>query len=181
MLGLQNLRALAALSVVVAHLESAHVLGAHLITPYLRYGAVGVDIFFVISGFITIYASRGLFGSDQGPHAFLGRRIARIVPIYWLMTVAHITTMFAFGYGPLIELDRVVCSFLFLPFAYGGLPINGVGWTLNFEMFFYVVFAGTLIAKRRIAVATIAAIFTLLAVAGRLTDLPLPFKFWCIR
>jgi exopolysaccharide production protein ExoZ len=174
MIGVQILRAIAALSVVLGHLPSSPV-----ITPAFRYGAVGVDLFFVISGFIMVHASSRLFGRPDGPRIFLARRIARIVPIYWAMTLLHIAVMYGFGYGRLIELDRVICSFAFFPLAFGGLPINGVGWTLNFEMFFYVVFAGTLFAGRRTAVAIIAVAFTSLAVLGRTVDLPLPFRFWC--
>ena len=125
---LQILRALAAVSVV--HLHTDH-------QP--RFGSFGVDIFFVLSGFvIAVVVERG-----ESPRAFVGNRISRIVPLYWLMTAG----VFVVGsIAPSLlgaataNGEQLIKSLLFIPFfrANGDMaPLLGVGWSLNYEMFFY--------------------------------------------
>ena len=76
---IQFLRGLAALSVTLAHA-----------LPYcgleFRLGTAGVDLFFVISGFVMVYASEKYFAQRHGAREFMMRRLARIVPIYWATT-----------------------------------------------------------------------------------------------
>ncbi|NIJ55308.1 acyltransferase family protein [Dyadobacter arcticus] len=126
---IQILRAIAALLVVFAHFE--------FVKPAV--GGFGVDIFFVISGFIMAYIV------DKNPDAFLYRRLVRIVPIYWFMTLL---TVVLFLFKPtwfrnvIINSYAVIKSLLFIPYRIEGSgPILSLGWTLNYEMFFYVVIA----------------------------------------
>lgn len=127
----QALRAVAALMVVMFHVtQSAWVIGA-----------AGVDIFFVISGFIM-----GTIGLKEKPAEFMGKRLIRVVPLYWGMTIAMcmaalVPGLFA-NFSP--DAGMLIKSLLFIPFsdAEGNLfPLMVVGWTLNYEMFFYAVFA----------------------------------------
>ncbi len=94
---IQVLRALAALAVCVAHLhyEFAGKLAApDLLPPGISYGEIGVNIFFVISGFIIVYSSEKLFGQNGGALAFLRRRLIRIVPLYWFSSTILIAWSF---------------------------------------------------------------------------------------
>jgi peptidoglycan/LPS O-acetylase OafA/YrhL len=113
-------------------------------------GNSGVDLFFVISGFIMTVSSRRLLGLADGWHRFIMLRLVRIVPMYWLATTAKLLSIAAVP-----EITRhtsltpwnTIASFLFLPSFDGAgfvKPVLAVGWTLSFEMLFYVVFAAAL-------------------------------------
>ena len=113
-------------------------------------GNAGVDLFFVISGFIMTVSSRRLLDQVDGWRRFIALRLVRIVPMYWLATIAKLLSIAAVP-----EIARhtfpttwnTIASFLFLPSADGAgfvKPVLAVGWTLSFEMLFYVVFAAAL-------------------------------------
>jgi len=157
LLSIQYLRALAALSVVAFHAcQWAHI-------PF-DVGSAGVDVFFVISGFIMW---RTTSSAEVTPLGFLQKRATRIAPIYWIFTVGLVVSALLF---PARFRDiqptpwHVFASLAFiqhlnpqgLPF-----PILPVGWTLNYEAVFYVLFAGALL----IPVAKRAMVLTL-ALAG---------------
>ncbi len=174
---LQILRALAAYLVFLTHFG----LYAGPILPrpdVLAFGAAGVDVFFVLSGFIMFVSTSG---RDAGIGAFLTRRVARVVPVYWLVTLVLALLALA-GLKPIgiMELrpEYLIESLLFLPFSRGGYiePLNSVGWTLNYEMFFYVVFAGLLLVptlgRRALAAAGLFLGLTLLGL------LPVPGLYW---
>lgn len=143
--GIQALRFVAALLVVVMH--STHYAAERLVkdTPFFSPGAAGVDIFFVISGFVMIISSQPLWSRADGWKQFGLRRIARIVPLYWaLLTLKVATLLLAPAVLRVTDITpwAVISSYLFLPsFNHDGeiAPILFVGWTLNFEMFFYLL------------------------------------------
>lgn len=190
----QALRALAALLVVVHHAqpEAAAIAargGAAFYSIDLLPWTAGVDIFFVISGFIIVHASSPLYGRRGGRRRFLAHRIARLVPLYWLVTSAYLVIAVASpgvlsGGAGLDRLDPayVAASYLFWPAARAdgaALPLYGLGWTLNYEMLFYVLFAIGLGWGRRAALACLVASLSLLTIAKlALPDLPLPLAFW---
>ena len=60
-------------------------------------------------------------------------------------------------------------------------PIHGLGWTLNYEMFFYAVFTAAIVLPRRAAVLAVTAVFLVFVVAGRARPLPQPLAFWANR
>src|SRR5262249_3118520 len=111
----------------------------------------GVDIFFVISGFVMALTA----GTARvTPRQFAARRLARIVPAYWLYTVVCAlmitqmpSVMAGWGYSD----ELLVKSLAFVPAANpivgGYFPVLTVGWTLNFEMVFYLVVALSLFAQ----------------------------------
>jgi peptidoglycan/LPS O-acetylase OafA/YrhL len=103
--------------------------------PHL-YGPFGVDIFFVISGFVMVYSSERLFGQPGAPITFFARRLARIVPLFWAAT-----TILVWVVVPYASTKAVLGSLFFGPHIPSEAPLLLVGWTLIFEMFFYVVFA----------------------------------------
>jgi exopolysaccharide production protein ExoZ len=110
-------------------------------------GAAGVDIFFVLSGFVMVYSSAKLLNLPGGWRTFVHHRIVRIVPMYWLAMTVKVGAMLATTGMVLhaqLSWPSVLCSYLFLPYRnFDGkiTPLLNVGWTLNFEMFFYFLFA----------------------------------------
>jgi exopolysaccharide production protein ExoZ len=153
LVSIQALRAIAAWLVFWGHAINAVTAQVAAEFPHL-YGPFGVDIFFVISGFVMVYSSESLFGRPGAPIKFFARRIARIVPLYWAATA--ILVWFVVPYA---STKAVLGSLFFAPHIPSEAPLLFVGWTLIFEMFFYAVFAIALLAKRRFAVVAGASVF----------------------
>lgn len=165
---IQGLRALAALSVALFHFSTVYLqpIGGAEEGPLYPLAA-GVDLFFVISGFVMVYSSEPLFGKPGAPLSFIRHRLARIVPLYWAATTALIT-WFILTRKP-FDLHSLVESYIFIPFMQPNgslLPFYALGWTLNFEMFFYAVFAICLVFRRTKALALLAAFLLTAAVIG---------------
>lgn len=154
---IQWLRGIAALQVIVYHAVAnmgkydAHTAAgiALHVTPW------GVDLFFVISGFIMVFVTKGHSGSVKDTLFFWERRILRIVPLYWLVTSVKIVAALAAphltDYRP--TLDHAIASYFFIPWidAYGrAMPPLYLGWTLNYEMYFYVVLGFILLLPQRL-------------------------------
>lgn len=148
-------------------------------------GANGVPLFFAISGFVMILASEKLKGVKEGWKTFAIKRITRIVPLYWLITICKIVIMLFTTNVVLhssIDVANVVKSFLFIP-AYNAdgriEPILGVGWTLNFEMFFYLIFTISLLLRmnRILFSGIILSLLSLLAIF-KTPEWPVWIKFY---
>jgi exopolysaccharide production protein ExoZ len=174
----QALRAIAALAVVLCHFDELNAWLAGLKDPYpLEQLSSGVDLFFVISGFVMVYSSGDLFAAKGGWLTFFTRRVARIVPPYWLVMLIAV---------PLMSLPNdwgsLIGSYTFFPFraAAGNIgPVYGVGWTLNFEMYFYVLFSAAVLLRRDIAVPILCGGLCLIVLLGYwLHPTSAPLKFW---
>lgn len=132
---LHLLRVIAAIGVVYFHTTSS----AGLALDF-EVGSRGVDIFFVISGFIIAYIG------TRRPEQFLTRRLIRLVPFYWAATLV---LFIAVNVAPLVfrttssSVRHLVASLLFIPHEHAGemQPTMILGWSLNYEMFFYLAFA----------------------------------------
>ena len=166
MRSIQYLRGLAAFGVLVFHaVERA---GQSFGT-----GAAGVDVFFVISGFIMWVVTSG---RPTSPVEFLQRRVERIVPLYWGLTL--ITAAAAIAVPALFPAmqpgaGHVLKSLFFVPHADPtGLiaPLVVPGWTLNYEMFFYVLFAAVLFAPARLRPLILTAVLVSLVAIRPLGD-----------
>ena len=164
---LQYLRALAALAVVYSH--SAVQVDSY--TAYLsEAGSFGVDIFFVISGFIMIYIAR----PDSSPSAFFTARIRRVVPLYWFFTLLMGTILLLMPNvfkATVFQWNTLLLSLTFVPHwsvAYEGFvsPIVAPGWSLIFEMYFYLIFAVSLFLAERYRVAFITAVISVVFIIG---------------
>ncbi len=116
------------------------------ISPSVLYaselGAAGVHIFFVISGFIMVYTSFSGPGGTFSARAFFLRRFIRIYPIYWFYCVLYISFHQFFGQAYSASVKDFVLSLLLVP---GYSPfIIGPGWTLSYEVYFYICFAAAI-------------------------------------
>ena len=138
-ISLQLLRFLAALSVVFFHI------------PIFKGSSIGVDVFFIISGFIIPFIL------EKNTNNFFLKRIIRILPLYWLLTIllflSKILFPNVFTYID-VNLEDLLKSLFFIP-IYSELenriiyPIIMVGWTLNYEMFFYFLVSISLIINKK--------------------------------
>ena len=150
---IQVLRFFAAFSVMMVHL------------PVFEFGIWGVDIFFVISGFIMMYVT------ENNEKFFLLKRIFRIVPLYWILTLG----VFALAIlvpdvlnNTTANIVHLIKSLFFIPFDKNGaghFPILFLGWTLNFEVIFYFLFFLSLVffkENRMIACSIFIIIFLVL-------------------
>ena len=171
--GLQLLRAVAVMLVAWLHADEKMVRFAGHHIPDL--GVFGVDIFFVISGFILssiVMRERHAPGlSVMG--RFLQRRLIRIYPVYWifaLVTLARLAHT-----HQLFEQNYFTAFFLLVPARYPTFPLlHEFSWTLIFEMFFYATLSVILIKTVRFATPGLIAILVLLVTAGAFSDIRRP-------
>jgi exopolysaccharide production protein ExoZ len=151
---IQALRAIAASGVVLFHAQGLTLKYATDYSPSGRLmgdlGGWGVDVFFVISGFVIYLTTR----CDRDWRRFAVHRIRRIVPIYWLLTTLLVALELALPSafsGALSELPgSYFMSLLFLAFLNKQWPLIFVGWSLEYEMIFYAVTAAMLATGRNI-------------------------------
>lgn len=125
---IQALRGIAALFVILEHVR------------FLNCGAFGVDIFFCISGFMM------MFTTHNSTEHFFKKRLIRILPLYYLMTLVTFALLLLFPTmfeQTKADFSSLVKSLCFIPFDIGdGIlqPLMRIGWTVNCEMFFYLLF-----------------------------------------
>jgi peptidoglycan/LPS O-acetylase OafA/YrhL len=156
----QYLRAVAAISVVLYHAQLAlERFGYPVWRPdFLK---SGVDIFFVISGFVMWIST---CDQNVSPQHFMKNRLIRIAPLYWVVTSFTVCVMLlspSSMQSGVFNLPHVIRSYLFIPALNAGTgdmdPVIPPGWTLNYEMFFYCIFAIALILPVRYRVAALMA------------------------
>jgi exopolysaccharide production protein ExoZ len=165
LLSIQYLRGLAALSVLATHALQWPLAEINILL--LKTGRLGVDVFFVISGFIiTTIAGNGRFNPKQ----FLIRRAFRIVPAYWAATL--LVTILAVAMPTQFRttvptIEGLIKSLLFIPSLDPKAPLLMLGWTLNFEAFFYVVFASLFFLGSEARTLALLGIFAILIGFGQ--------------
>jgi exopolysaccharide production protein ExoZ len=156
--GIQMMRGVAAALVVLHHALEESLLSA---TPprspdwLTTLGASGVDIFFVISGFIMLHTSFPSKKPPLSPIEFAKRRLSRIYPFYWFCIIL---TLSLWSVGLYRHLDPTIWmalrSILLLP---TDRSIIGVSWTLVYEMYFYFIFACALVLQSRLASTVVSS------------------------
>ncbi|MFJ6412488.1 acyltransferase family protein [Terribacillus saccharophilus] len=142
---LQVVRAGAIILVVLHHvynlLLNYHNIDSPIFSPF-KYGDMGVDLFFVLSGFIIFYVHQKDFGNKSIFKRYAYKRITRIIPLYWMVTVVFLC---------FVMFDRsiihIINSFLLIPSS--EQPVVGVAWSLQHELLFYLIF-GLLILNKKI-------------------------------
>ncbi|MCC6598986.1 MAG: acyltransferase [Alphaproteobacteria bacterium] len=187
---LQVWRALAAFIVMAGHAnnEAMNIAkNTDMFYPFSRYpSGVGVDIFFVISGFVIVYASRNLIGRAGRWRGFMCRRLIRIVPLYWFYTslmlgIAFILPQVFDTARP--EFWHLVQSYFFIPhvrpFGDAVRPYLALGWSLNYEMYFYVIFAALMcLPLNRMMGALLLFLISSVLIGLSLPPGAMPLKFW---
>lgn len=150
--GIEALRGVAAVCVVLyhaaRHLHQAY--GADTLMRLFQPGHGGVDLFFVLSGFIILHVHRGDIGRPERLANYARRRFVRLMPIYWI--ALGLTALAIIAAGKAVSPGFLVWSASLLP-TYGE-PLLGIAWTLQHELMFYAVFA-LLILNRTLGLAVI--------------------------
>lgn len=128
---IQLLRLIGAICIIIYH---SGIVGEH--------GYFAVEIFCILSGYILMYSTQ----KESSKQGFLKKRILRIVPLYWISTIfMYLLLLVAPQLSIMAEAkpEYLLKSMFFIPFFNSkgyGVPILGIGWTLNYEMFFYLIF-----------------------------------------
>lgn len=153
---IQALRGIAALAVALLHLAGLQMLeGFREDTGLYRYGWLGVDIFFIISGFIMVWVTRTISAGPKIAGRFLMQRAVRIFPLWWV-SVSFVALFFFIIHQVPASPDVIpreqawghyLRSFFLLPQERA--PLLTEGWTLIHELFFYIVFAVIIAVKLR--------------------------------
>lgn len=178
---IQALRAFAALNVVLFHTfgQTARVVpGSHLAAFFGNWGNCGVDIFFVISGFIMIYTQ------DKSPKNsvdFITNRAKKIIPLYWSVSLFFVALLIAapaqFNHG-VFNWKHTITSLLFLSRTSGyDFPVLDPGWTLEYEMFFYILFGLSISIKKIHSFFTVSLILLASTIFFNLNSIVLEFAF----
>lgn len=142
---LQIVRAVAMLLVLFIHLDvfSTQVFNSpFLFGFFMPSGDAGVNIFFVLSGFIIYYVHRQDIGKKIKFLPYLIKRFSRIYPAYWLVNMIIIPLHFLFpqfGAGNETQVHNIIFSTLLLPQTHA--PIIHAAWSLSNEVFFYSIFS----------------------------------------
>jgi exopolysaccharide production protein ExoZ len=166
---LQVLRAMAAAMVVFEHAAytfDLKVLGQLDSAGFYEYGEFGVKLFFCISGFIIFNSAARMSAGWTSASDFAVRRLIRIVPLYWAATSIYAAKLSLQGTGP--GTHELLASLLFIPYAGADgvmRPVLGMGWTLNFEMFFYATLAASLFFNASVRLPAVAGALLLLMLA----------------
>jgi peptidoglycan/LPS O-acetylase OafA/YrhL len=152
---IQALRGIAAVLVVLEHVR------------FLNCGAFGVDIFFCISGFMI------MFSTHKSSEHFLSKRLIRILPLYYLMTLFTFVLLVLFPGSfetSSASAGSLLKSLLFIPFDIGNgvlQPLMRIGWTINCELFFYLLIFLSLRLSHRFRGAICSALIALLVLAAQ--------------
>jgi len=163
---IQLLRGIAALCVVMTHIRFIHI------------GRFGVEIFFCISGFIMMHSTQ------KSLKGFLRKRIIRIIPLYWgftLITYALFLLIPNAFRSSEVTIEYLLKSLFFIPYATheGTVPVVFVGWTLNYEVLFYILFYFSTLIDKKYRDIIAGAVIMLIVILGKIFNFEnVPLKFY---
>jgi len=186
---IQALRGVAALLVVLAHTDLIFNQNFHrdFLFSLFNFGGSGVDLFFVISGFIIFYNHHHDIGDKSKAKLFFIKRIIRIYPLYWIILSTKLISSFLFNYD--VDTSQrnfveIVKAFLLFPQDRNILSSSflGVSWTLSFEILFYILFGLAIWFKPKVSFLIImfwlcGIILNFLAITNISNNLILDFVF----
>lgn len=161
---LQVARGIAAVAVVLTHAALAH--ERLFDAPFAGYlfsaGNVGVDFFFLLSGFIIYFVHQKDIGRPRQLRSYVMKRFTRVYPMFWVVTLL-LTPLYFIGVGGQKSFEGdwgyVLKSFLLIP--QDELPILSVAWTLTHEVYFYILFGLFLILPRLMSYLLVVGIVAL--------------------
>lgn len=101
-----------------------------------QYGYLGVELFFLISGYVIFHSSRG-----RSARQFVVSRALRLLPAFWsaMLLTAVVTLRWGDASGLRVSTDQVLVNLTMVPSLFGVEPVDGVYWTLLREVQFYVM------------------------------------------
>lgn len=148
--GIQALRGIASLAVILYHVarHMDQVTASPLMMRFFQPGHAGVDLFFVLSGFIILHVHRTDIGQPDRLRRYARQRFQRLMPIYWI--ALGLTALALIAAGNAVSPGAFLWSASLLPTAQE--PLLGIAWTLQHELLFYMLFA-LLIFSRQLGVA----------------------------
>jgi len=154
LVGLDALRGIAALCVLLVHVDQS----------LLPRGILAVDLFFMLSGFVMARTYEARLQSGLGPLAFLKKRYRRLLPAYAVGCTVGAVWLLHADFPPLIVLALFVPALLFLPTPIAGYlyPYNGPGWSLTWELLANVLHA---LVFAHMSTRALVRLLALLAVA----------------
>lgn len=161
---IQVLRVICSIFIIINHIDYYNV---HKI------GAIGVDIFLVISGFVA------MLSPEKKMMMYLKKRLKKLVPLYYFLTIIIIIVYTISGsmFTSTINYKNIISSFLFLPMK-DTLPILYVGWTLNYILIFYIIFSFSLkVSYRFRGIICIVILLIVVILIDNISILNLMFGF----
>jgi len=166
-LSIQYLRAIASILVVLSHIAWKNIqAGGSTMHWWHEAGTFGVDIFFIISGFIMVYITANMHQQAKGVRNFLKKRFIRIIPLYWFYTLIALAIFFLMPekVNSAGGDTQILKSFFLLPLQSKEDYLVGVGWTLHYEFLFYILFSFGLLLSRKMGDITVSS-FLLFSIA----------------
>jgi peptidoglycan/LPS O-acetylase OafA/YrhL len=168
-------RGFAATMVVLTHVTvmTHRHYGAEFLGDVFRYAGIGVDFFFVLSGFIIWFVHAGDIGRPERLYDYSVKRFTRIYPMYWIVTLA-VLPLLVLGWGEKSAAPQhggagyLIRSLLLVP--QNEMPVLSVGWTLSHELFFYLIF-GLLLTRWHLAARSVVIALVLVSTAKLVADL----------
>ena len=160
-LSVQYLRAIAVMLVVLSHIIWKNIqINGSTMHWWHDAGTFGVDIFFIISGYIMVFITKNLHQKPHSIRIFLKKRFIRILPLYWFYTLIALAIFIVLpervnSSGGSTE---VLKSFFLLPLKVHEMYLVNVGWTLHFEFIFYIFFSFALVLSRKLGSIAIASV-----------------------
>ncbi|MCR6794678.1 acyltransferase family protein [Bacillus paranthracis] len=156
MYSLQSIRGIAAILVLLHH--ASFIINKYHNYEYVggifHYGSLGVDLFFILSGFIIYYLHHSDIGEPKRVGTFLKKRTIRVYPAYWIVTLVLVPVYFlapTMGLGYERDFFVIIKSLLLIPQSHD--PILGVGWSLVYEIYFYLIFSLFILTNRKFSIA----------------------------
>ncbi|MEH1966509.1 acyltransferase family protein [Nostoc sp.] len=161
---LQVYRGVAAVLVVLTHgniILSREMHQGDLLQIF-HFGWIGVDFFFVLSGFIIFYIHQSDIGKANKFKSFIFKRFIRVYPLYWsILSIKILASLFNTNKDNIYQrsADEIIKAVLLLPQNHSILESSfiGVSWTLSYEVFFYCIFALLILKNTRISQSIIFA------------------------
>jgi len=163
-LSIQYLRGIASLLVVLSHIAWKNIqAGGSTMHWWHEAGTFGVDIFFIISGYIMVYITQNMHQKPYNIKIFLKKRFIRIVPLYWFYTIIALTIFWLMPerVNSAGGETQIIKSFFLLPLNSTENYLVGVGWTLHYEFLFYIFFSVGLLFSRKIGNIVVAFLLLL--------------------
>ena len=166
---LQAGRAVAAIAVVMFHMHGSPLLphGSWL-AEHSVHGNLGVDFFFVLSGFIILFAHQRDIGHPKALRRYASNRVRRIYPTYWLYTAVFVAMVVVMGGSTVLPKAGDWFSSISLIRLSTTVPPLSVAWTLFYEIAFYLLF-GVLIVNRTAGIVVMFVWLALIALVHRFT------------